>query len=165
MLDKHWIFLDIRWESWFDFRLYYHTLTSEVIRPQEIDVDSEEETDPLWLRQKTVNVRKKQGNYHCVGDKSSRQSPHVRHIHTIVVDLIPVDLYFIFSLPPPKKIGCKNFLVTSDVQYTCTGKWYQFNYFVTNKFMLSYKLILYKLYHEIEWANHGLVSLNDQLLT
>lgn len=37
-------------------RLYYHTLTSEVIRPQEIDVDSEEETDPLWLRQKTVNM-------------------------------------------------------------------------------------------------------------
>lgn len=32
-------------------------MTSEVIRPQEIDVDSEEETDPVWLRQKTVNVR------------------------------------------------------------------------------------------------------------
>ncbi|XP_062581731.1 polycomb protein suz12-like [Saccostrea cucullata] len=37
-------------------RLYYHTMTSEVIRPQEIDVDSEEETDPIWLRQKTVNM-------------------------------------------------------------------------------------------------------------
>nr|XP_022315324.1 polycomb protein suz12-like isoform X2 [Crassostrea virginica] len=37
-------------------RLYYHTMTSEVIRPQEIDVDSEEETDPVWLRQKTVNM-------------------------------------------------------------------------------------------------------------
>lgn len=55
----------------FDFRLYYHTLTSEVIRPQEIDVDSEEETDPLWLRQKTVNVREKQENY-LIGNKSSR---------------------------------------------------------------------------------------------
>ncbi|XP_077980305.1 polycomb protein suz12-like [Glandiceps talaboti] len=34
-------------------RLYYHTHTCIPIRPQEIDIDSEEENDPDWLRMKT----------------------------------------------------------------------------------------------------------------
>ncbi|XP_070579549.1 polycomb protein suz12-A-like isoform X2 [Ptychodera flava] len=34
-------------------RLYYHTHTCLPIRPEEIDVDSEEENDPEWLRMKT----------------------------------------------------------------------------------------------------------------
>ena len=38
-------------------RLYYHTVTVQPIRPCEIDIDSEAENDPIWLRQKTVNVR------------------------------------------------------------------------------------------------------------
>ena len=37
-------------------RLYYHTVTSQPIRPCEIDIDSEDENDPEWLRQKTINV-------------------------------------------------------------------------------------------------------------
>lgn len=39
------------------FRLYFHTKTQVPIRPQEIDQDSEAETDPQWLREKTQNVR------------------------------------------------------------------------------------------------------------
>uniref|UniRef100_T1JJ78 Prokaryotic-type class I peptide chain release factors domain-containing protein n=1 Tax=Strigamia maritima TaxID=126957 RepID=T1JJ78_STRMM len=34
-------------------RLYHHTLTCLPVRPQEIDVDSEGENDPNWLRTKT----------------------------------------------------------------------------------------------------------------
>ncbi|XP_006821150.1 polycomb protein suz12-like [Saccoglossus kowalevskii] len=34
-------------------RLYYHTHTCIPVRPEEIEVDSEEETDPDWLRKKT----------------------------------------------------------------------------------------------------------------
>jgi len=41
--------------GWF-VRLYYHTLTSLPIRPCDIDVDSEDEGDPEWLRQKTQKV-------------------------------------------------------------------------------------------------------------
>ncbi|XP_041362873.1 polycomb protein suz12-like [Gigantopelta aegis] len=37
-------------------RLYYRTATSNPMRPQEIDYDSDSENDPLWLRQKTVNM-------------------------------------------------------------------------------------------------------------
>lgn len=37
-------------------RLYYHTVTCQPIRPQEIDIDSEDENDPEWLRQKTINM-------------------------------------------------------------------------------------------------------------
>lgn len=37
-------------------RLYYHTLTCRPVRPSEIDVDSEEENYPVWLRQKTQNM-------------------------------------------------------------------------------------------------------------
>ena len=38
-------------------RLYYHTGTAQPIRPEEIDIDSENENDPEWLRQKTIQVR------------------------------------------------------------------------------------------------------------
>lgn len=75
-------------------------------------MDSEEETDPLWLRQKTVNVREKQENY--LIEKKIKQStisptsPHIRHIHPIVSVLIHVDLYFISPLPPPPKKKLKN---------------------------------------------------------
>ncbi|XP_076328855.1 polycomb protein Su(z)12 isoform X2 [Tachypleus tridentatus] len=34
-------------------RLYYHTGTCLAVRPQEIDIDSEGENDPQWLRTKT----------------------------------------------------------------------------------------------------------------
>ncbi|XP_060067488.1 polycomb protein SUZ12-like [Ylistrum balloti] len=37
-------------------RLYYQTGTRLPITPQEINVESEEESDPLWLRQKTVQM-------------------------------------------------------------------------------------------------------------
>ncbi|XP_064619143.1 polycomb protein suz12-like [Lineus longissimus] len=37
-------------------RLYYHTVTNQPVRPEEIDRDSEEENDPEWLRQKTINL-------------------------------------------------------------------------------------------------------------
>ncbi|XP_046581921.1 polycomb protein SUZ12-like isoform X2 [Haliotis rubra] len=37
-------------------RLYYHLVTCAPIRPQEIDFDNEAENDPLWLRQKTINM-------------------------------------------------------------------------------------------------------------
>lgn len=37
-------------------RLYFHTKTQVPIRPQEIDQDSEAETDPQWLREKTQNL-------------------------------------------------------------------------------------------------------------
>ncbi|ELU03450.1 hypothetical protein CAPTEDRAFT_227135 [Capitella teleta] len=37
-------------------RLYFHTLTSQPVRPCEIYSDSEDEMDPEWLRQKTMNM-------------------------------------------------------------------------------------------------------------
>ncbi|CAH1793789.1 unnamed protein product, partial [Owenia fusiformis] len=37
-------------------RLYYHTVGTQPLWPEEIEVDSEEENDPLWMRQKTVNL-------------------------------------------------------------------------------------------------------------
>lgn len=37
-------------------RLYYHTNTCIPIRPQDMDIDSEEENDPQWMRQKTQQV-------------------------------------------------------------------------------------------------------------
>jgi len=36
--------------------LYFHSLTCQPVRPCEIDVDSEDENDPAWLRQKTQRV-------------------------------------------------------------------------------------------------------------
>ena len=38
------------------FRLYYRTLTCLPLRPQELDMDSEDEMTPEWLPDKTVNV-------------------------------------------------------------------------------------------------------------
>ncbi|KAK7506587.1 hypothetical protein BaRGS_00002062 [Batillaria attramentaria] len=35
-------------------RLYFHTVTCQPMRPQEIDIDSEDENNPPWLYQKTV---------------------------------------------------------------------------------------------------------------
>lgn len=35
------------------FRLYHHTSTCLPIYPREMDVDSEDESDPIWLRKKT----------------------------------------------------------------------------------------------------------------
>uniref|UniRef100_A0A671M3I4 Polycomb protein suz12-A-like n=1 Tax=Sinocyclocheilus anshuiensis TaxID=1608454 RepID=A0A671M3I4_9TELE len=35
-------------------RLYFHSDSCTPLRPQEMDVDSEDETDPAWLREKTV---------------------------------------------------------------------------------------------------------------
>ncbi|KFM78883.1 Polycomb protein suz12, partial [Stegodyphus mimosarum] len=37
-------------------RLYYHTVTCLSVRPQEIDIDSESENDPEWLRIKTQHM-------------------------------------------------------------------------------------------------------------
>ncbi|XP_015917341.1 polycomb protein suz12 isoform X2 [Parasteatoda tepidariorum] len=37
-------------------RLYYHTVTCLSVRPQEIDIDSESENDPTWLRIKTQHM-------------------------------------------------------------------------------------------------------------
>ncbi|XP_033630448.1 polycomb protein suz12-A-like isoform X1 [Asterias rubens] len=34
-------------------RMYYHTHSLQPIRPQEMEVDSEDEIDPLWLQQRT----------------------------------------------------------------------------------------------------------------
>lgn len=36
------------------FRLYHHTITCLPVYPNELDIDSESETDPLWLQQKTM---------------------------------------------------------------------------------------------------------------
>lgn len=36
------------------FRLYHHTITCLPVYPKELEVDSEGETDPLWLQQKTM---------------------------------------------------------------------------------------------------------------
>lgn len=35
-------------------RLYHHTMTCLPVHPKELDVDSEEENDPRWLKQKTM---------------------------------------------------------------------------------------------------------------
>jgi len=40
----------------FVFSLYFHSLTCQPVRPCEIDIDSEDENDPEWLRQKTQQV-------------------------------------------------------------------------------------------------------------
>ncbi|KAL3876031.1 hypothetical protein ACJMK2_033918 [Sinanodonta woodiana] len=37
-------------------RLYYHTATTLPLKPQEIDFDSEDESYPPWLKQKTTNM-------------------------------------------------------------------------------------------------------------
>ncbi|CAG9793984.1 unnamed protein product [Diatraea saccharalis] len=36
------------------YRLYHHTITCLPVYPNELDIDSESETDPLWLQQKTM---------------------------------------------------------------------------------------------------------------
>ena len=36
--------------------LYFHSSTCQPVRPCEIDIDSEDENDPEWLRQKTQQV-------------------------------------------------------------------------------------------------------------
>lgn len=38
-------------------RLYFHSDSCMPLRPQEMDVDSEDERDPEWLREKTITVR------------------------------------------------------------------------------------------------------------
>lgn len=38
-------------------RLYFHSDSCMPLRPQEMDVDSEDERDPEWLREKTSTVR------------------------------------------------------------------------------------------------------------
>ena len=49
--------VDIVWKSVCGFvSLYFHSLTCQPVRPCEIDVDSEDENDPEWLRQKTQRV-------------------------------------------------------------------------------------------------------------
>ncbi|XP_037806254.1 polycomb protein Su(z)12 isoform X1 [Lucilia sericata] len=37
-------------------RLYHHTETCLPVHPKELDIDSEGESDPLWLRQKTIQM-------------------------------------------------------------------------------------------------------------
>jgi len=37
-------------------RLYFHSDTCLPLRPQEMEVDSEDEKDPEWLREKTITV-------------------------------------------------------------------------------------------------------------
>ena len=37
-------------------RLYFHSDTCLPLRPQEMEVDSEDEKDPDWLREKTIPV-------------------------------------------------------------------------------------------------------------
>uniref|UniRef100_A0A8C5ESC4 Polycomb protein VEFS-Box domain-containing protein n=1 Tax=Gouania willdenowi TaxID=441366 RepID=A0A8C5ESC4_GOUWI len=39
-------------------RLYFHSDSCMPLRPQEMDVDSEDERDPEWLREKTATVRR-----------------------------------------------------------------------------------------------------------
>lgn len=38
-------------------RLYFHSDSCMPLRPQEMDLDSEDERDPEWLREKTATVR------------------------------------------------------------------------------------------------------------
>lgn len=38
-------------------RLYFHSDSCVPLRPQEMDVDSEDERDPDWLKEKTSKVR------------------------------------------------------------------------------------------------------------
>lgn len=44
-------------------RLYFHSDSCMPLRPQEMDVDSEDERDPEWLREKTSTVRKLRSDY------------------------------------------------------------------------------------------------------
>lgn len=39
-------------------RLYFHSDSCMPLRPHEMEVDSEDEKDPEWLREKTVMVSK-----------------------------------------------------------------------------------------------------------
>lgn len=38
------------------FRVYFHSVTCLPVHPKELDVDSEDESDPLWLQQKTSQM-------------------------------------------------------------------------------------------------------------
>lgn len=40
-------------------RLYFHSDSCMPLRPQEMEVDSEDERDPEWLREKTSTVRER----------------------------------------------------------------------------------------------------------
>lgn len=42
-------------------RLYFHSDTCLPLRPQEMEVDSEDEKDPEWLREKTITVSSQNG--------------------------------------------------------------------------------------------------------
>lgn len=50
-------------------RLYFHSDSCVPLRPQEMDVDSEDERDPDWLKEKTSKV-----------DKSIKIQPHQRPV-------------------------------------------------------------------------------------
>ena len=41
----------------FILRLYFHAVTCQPVRPQELDTEGRDESKPFWLRQKTVMVR------------------------------------------------------------------------------------------------------------
>lgn len=38
------------------FRMYHHTMTCLPVHPKELDIDSEGESDPLWLQHKTMQM-------------------------------------------------------------------------------------------------------------
>lgn len=40
--------------SFLNFSLYHHTMTCLPVHPKELDIDSEGESDPAWLKQKTI---------------------------------------------------------------------------------------------------------------
>lgn len=48
-------------------RLYFHSDSCVPLRPQEMEVDSEDERDPAWLKEKTSKVR---SGRCCHGDGS-----------------------------------------------------------------------------------------------
>lgn len=50
-------------------RLYYHTNTCAPIRPQDMDIDSEEENDPEWMKTKTQLVSKRRVIYRAAAFK------------------------------------------------------------------------------------------------
>uniref|UniRef100_A0A668ATT5 SUZ12 polycomb repressive complex 2 subunit b n=1 Tax=Myripristis murdjan TaxID=586833 RepID=A0A668ATT5_9TELE len=56
-------------------RLYFHSDSCMPLRPQEMDIDSEDERDPEWLREKTATVRGQASQHSVVSELKCRVMP------------------------------------------------------------------------------------------
>lgn len=68
-------------------RLYFHSDSCMPLRPQEMDLDSEDERDPEWLREKTATVRSHYSLCPFVSDFTVQLRCHMTNSHFATLNL------------------------------------------------------------------------------